>query len=375
MNYPLFQSEKKRKLPSVEEDTNQDNLEGNQAPTTPPLPDVKLPQDAKTEVLFEMNSFIQYYVLTTDIVTLYDLNSAICEMNNVYDFNQLGVGDILQNSEVQKYFSPPSSMNQIPPITSTFVSLRLFAFVKENTGKNITEEDFLEMLAKERNMQSAKQLCVKVQNFIRFTRSFGAAQKAKRAEAKPPLLSTPVDPDISKAIAVRSLDLKTLHSNFSHFMGFFSNFTKENIVVGVSELQPLIFGWMQAITNFEHFRMYYAFEALLFHKFWKNKMSISGSEFRKIRFTLVLEKIMGYCEHYNDFQILQLAFVLDLKIPERRSEQEKEFEQLSYMISKMMRGTNIRFDYRHPFVAEILVCKGLEFESDQIVDKVFTKYI
>ncbi|GAB4844079.1 hypothetical protein Ancab_014043 [Ancistrocladus abbreviatus] len=181
----------------------------------------------------KINAFINCYVAVRRIVSLYDLELAICKNEGVGKFEELELGPLLRHSLVMHYFSVNCNVTTVHQITSEEVVSYLFEFVDTRKGKNVKVEEFLDFIAKKCKVADRENLGVRIQSlgmhitFIREAQTSEDSMLQKHLEKlknnsgkkskKRPLFSSEkrqLDERFS-AITQRVMSFSSVHKDFS----------------------------------------------------------------------------------------------------------------------------------------------------------------
>ncbi|CAJ1939134.1 unnamed protein product [Sphenostylis stenocarpa] len=113
----------------------------------------------------KVNAFIHCFVGVRRIVSLYDLQVAICKNEGVDNFEALGLGPLLQHPLVIHYFSLRSDFTQVFKITSEEIIQLLSEFLDASRSKEfIKVEQFLDFIAKQRLVKCKEWLGIRIRN-------------------------------------------------------------------------------------------------------------------------------------------------------------------------------------------------------------------
>ncbi|CAF2106754.1 unnamed protein product [Brassica napus] len=129
----------------------------------------------------KVNAFIHCYVGARRIVTLYDLEMAICRNEFVDSFDDLELGPLLQHSLVLLYFPSISSSSGPVQITTeeiiSFLDTYLYTYITDD----VKVDEFLNFVATKKSVASKENLGVRIQS-LRMHVSY--IQDAKRKEGE-----------------------------------------------------------------------------------------------------------------------------------------------------------------------------------------------
>jgi hypothetical protein len=113
----------------------------------------------------KVNAFIHCFVGVRRIISLYDLELAICINEGVDSFVQLGLGPFLRHPLVIHYFSVRPNVTQVFKITSEEIVRFLIEFLDVSSAKAVVGvEEFLEFIAKKRSVAHKELLGIRIQN-------------------------------------------------------------------------------------------------------------------------------------------------------------------------------------------------------------------
>ncbi|XP_020867924.1 uncharacterized protein LOC9328515 [Arabidopsis lyrata subsp. lyrata] len=126
-------------------------------------------------------AFIHCFIGARGIVTLHDLEVAICRNEFVGCFDDLGLGPLLQHPLVLLYFPSISGSTAPVQITSEELISFLDSFLKTYDMDDVKLDEFLDFVAEEKAVTSKDKLGVRIQS-LRMYVSF--IQNAKRQEGE-----------------------------------------------------------------------------------------------------------------------------------------------------------------------------------------------
>ncbi|XP_010475621.1 PREDICTED: uncharacterized protein LOC104755009 isoform X2 [Camelina sativa] len=126
-------------------------------------------------------AFIHCFVGARGIVTLYELEVAICRNEGVGCFDDLGLGPLLQHPLVSLYFPSFSGSTGLVRITSEEIFTFLDSYLNTYDIDDVKVDEFLNFVAVRKSVTSKEKLGVRIQN-LRMYVSF--IQDAKRQEGE-----------------------------------------------------------------------------------------------------------------------------------------------------------------------------------------------
>ncbi|PON33820.1 Histidine kinase-like ATPase, C-terminal domain containing protein [Parasponia andersonii] len=112
----------------------------------------------------KVNSFIQCFVAVRRILSLYDLEVAICNNEGVEKFEDLALGPFVRHPLVLHYFSVNSDASQVFKITTEEIILLLSEFGRVCKYRNVKVEQFLDFIAEKRSVATKEELGIRIQN-------------------------------------------------------------------------------------------------------------------------------------------------------------------------------------------------------------------
>ncbi|XP_023644756.1 uncharacterized protein LOC17898049 isoform X1 [Capsella rubella] len=126
-------------------------------------------------------AFIHCYVGARKIVTLYELEVAICRNEVVGCFDDLGLGPLLQHPLVLLYFPSISASTGLVRITSEDIISFLDSYLNTYDMDNVKLDEFLNFVAARKSVTSKEKLGVRIQSFGMYVTFI---QDAKRQEGE-----------------------------------------------------------------------------------------------------------------------------------------------------------------------------------------------
>ncbi|XP_050372238.1 protein NO VEIN-LIKE [Argentina anserina] len=136
----------------------------------------------------KINAFIHCFVGVRRIASLYDLEVAICKNEGVEQFEELGLGPLLQNPLVLHYFSVKCDATEVYKITSEDVISLLSEFMNTFRHTYIRVEEFLDFIVKKCTVASKEDLGIRIHSLgmhisaIRVARDLESAALKKSGE-------------------------------------------------------------------------------------------------------------------------------------------------------------------------------------------------
>ncbi|KAF8116020.1 hypothetical protein N665_0024s0044 [Sinapis alba] len=129
----------------------------------------------------KVNAFIHCFVGARRIVTLYDLEMAICRNEFVESFDDLELGPLLQHPLVLLYFPSISSSSGPVQITSEEIISFLDSYLYTYMTDDVKVDEFMNFVASKKSVASKENLGVRIQS-LRMHVSY--IQNAKRQEGE-----------------------------------------------------------------------------------------------------------------------------------------------------------------------------------------------
>lgn len=112
----------------------------------------------------QINAFIHCFVGAQRIITLYDLEVAICQSECIERFEELGLGPLHRHPLAHHYFSISSDSVEIFKISSEDVIASLCCFMKKCNKKTILADELLDYLAQQKSLACKEKLGVRIQS-------------------------------------------------------------------------------------------------------------------------------------------------------------------------------------------------------------------
>ncbi|KAF8086648.1 hypothetical protein N665_0617s0011, partial [Sinapis alba] len=129
----------------------------------------------------KVNAFIHCFVGARRIVTLYDLEMAICRNEFVESFDDLELGPLLQHPLVLLYFPSISTSSGPVQITSEEIISFLDSYLYTYMTDDVKVDEFMNFVASKKSVASKENLGVRIQS-LRMHVSY--IQNAKRQEGE-----------------------------------------------------------------------------------------------------------------------------------------------------------------------------------------------
>ncbi|XP_010436625.2 PREDICTED: uncharacterized protein LOC104720419 [Camelina sativa] len=136
----------------------------------------------------KINAFIHCFVGARRIVTLYDLEVAICRNEFVDSFDDLELGPLLQHPLVLLYFPSISSSTGPVQITSEEIITFLDSYLHTYMTEDVKLDEFLNFVASQKSVTSKEKLGVRIQS-LRMYVSFILDAKRQEGETLKVLLT------------------------------------------------------------------------------------------------------------------------------------------------------------------------------------------
>ncbi|KAJ0989892.1 hypothetical protein J5N97_008248 [Dioscorea zingiberensis] len=127
----------------------------------------------------KVNAFVQCFVNSRGIASLYDLELAICKNEGIQRFRELGLGPLVRHPLAEYYFSIPSSVTEVFKITSEDIISYLQEFMDKNKRKMIMAQEFLDFVAVQKAVKCKEMLGVRIQNLGLYISHIREARKAE----------------------------------------------------------------------------------------------------------------------------------------------------------------------------------------------------
>ncbi len=112
---------------------------------------------------------IKVYCQFTPITTLHDLSVAIAQVEDVTDYEDLGMGPIIKHPTVRDLFKPPDNLNKPPEISLHKLYKYLMRMMDNRADRRrerkSTLEDYLEFVRKKEGLETIQHLCVRVRSY------------------------------------------------------------------------------------------------------------------------------------------------------------------------------------------------------------------
>ncbi|KAJ8760099.1 hypothetical protein K2173_010955 [Erythroxylum novogranatense] len=132
----------------------------------------------------EINAFIHCFVGVHKITSLYDLQVAICKKEGRGQFEELKLGPLLQHPLVLHYFPVDSESSEVFKITGEEIILALRQFMDTFHKKDINIDEFLDFVAKKRNLARKEMLGIRIQSLGLYVSLIQEAKKSHDAFLK-----------------------------------------------------------------------------------------------------------------------------------------------------------------------------------------------
>ncbi|XP_030507403.2 protein NO VEIN [Cannabis sativa] len=127
----------------------------------------------------KINAFIHCFVAVRRITSVYELEQAICQLEGVAKFDELGLGPLVRHPLIVYYFSLDPDTTEVFKITSKELMSLLFQYQVKFTSKGIQADDFLNFIAEKKSVATKEELGIRVES-LRLHTSY--IVKAKRWE-------------------------------------------------------------------------------------------------------------------------------------------------------------------------------------------------
>nr|XP_011462802.1 PREDICTED: uncharacterized protein LOC101296952 isoform X3 [Fragaria vesca subsp. vesca] len=109
-----------------------------------------------------INAFIHCFVKVRKIISLYDLEVAICKNEDIEHFEELGLGPLLRHPLVLHYFSVDSETTEVFKISTEDIVRLLSMYLKKPKIKEHSVEGFLDFIAKKRSVTGKEKLGIRI---------------------------------------------------------------------------------------------------------------------------------------------------------------------------------------------------------------------
>nr|GEZ04120.1 histidine kinase-, DNA gyrase B-, and HSP90-like ATPase family protein [Tanacetum cinerariifolium] len=116
------------------------------------------------ECIKPINTFINCFVEVWEIITLYDLETAICKNEGVNQYEELELGPLIQHPLVIRYFRVSSDSTGVFKISREEIVDYLIEFMDTHKGIKVGVEKLLDFIAKKRSVDSKEKLHVRIQS-------------------------------------------------------------------------------------------------------------------------------------------------------------------------------------------------------------------
>ncbi|KAJ6836182.1 uncharacterized protein M6B38_326795 [Iris pallida] len=112
----------------------------------------------------KVNAFIHCFVGAQKIVSLHDLEVALCKNEGIERFEELGLGPLSRHPLSKHYFSIPSDSKVVFKISSDEIIASLNTFMDKSHKQTIDAEGFLDFLAEQKSVSTKDKLGVRIQS-------------------------------------------------------------------------------------------------------------------------------------------------------------------------------------------------------------------
>ena len=113
-----------------------------------------------------VEELIKVFCWFNPITSLHELELAIVSSERVDGFESLCIGPIHKHPRVCDLFKPPEDIDSVPRITAYDIQNDLMQFInKSKRGSRHSLEEFLEFMCAKHFVQTAHQLCVRINSF------------------------------------------------------------------------------------------------------------------------------------------------------------------------------------------------------------------
>ncbi|GKA64297.1 histidine kinase-, DNA gyrase B-, and HSP90-like ATPase family protein [Tanacetum coccineum] len=112
----------------------------------------------------KINTFINCFVEVWEIITLYDLETAICKNEGVSQYEELELGPLIRHPLVIRYFHVSSDSTGVFKISGEEIVNYLIEFMDTHKGIKVGVENLLDFIAKKRAVDSKEKLHVRIQS-------------------------------------------------------------------------------------------------------------------------------------------------------------------------------------------------------------------
>ncbi|KAL7106458.1 hypothetical protein ACP275_07G115500 [Erythranthe tilingii] len=127
----------------------------------------------------KINAFMHCFVEVRRITSLYEMEVAICESEGIEQFEELGLGPLLQHPLVVHYFSVTSDVTEVYRIRNEEIISYIREFIDTHKKTEIRVDTFLDFICEKQSVSSREKLCVRVQNLGVYINHI---KKAKQSE-------------------------------------------------------------------------------------------------------------------------------------------------------------------------------------------------
>ncbi|XP_062109173.1 protein NO VEIN [Humulus lupulus] len=112
----------------------------------------------------KINAFIHCFVAVRRITSVYELEQAICKLEGINEFDELGLGPLVRHPLIEHYFSLNSDTTKVFKITAKEMMSLLFQYIVNYTSRDIQADEFLDFVAKKRSVATKEELGIRIQS-------------------------------------------------------------------------------------------------------------------------------------------------------------------------------------------------------------------
>ncbi|GJZ41621.1 hypothetical protein Tco_0588507 [Tanacetum coccineum] len=112
----------------------------------------------------KINTFINCFVEVWEIITLHDLETAICKNGGVNQYEELELGPLIRHPLVIRYFRVSSDSTGVFKISGEEIISSLIEFMDTHKGIKVKIEKLLDFIAEKRSVDSKEKLYVRIQS-------------------------------------------------------------------------------------------------------------------------------------------------------------------------------------------------------------------
>ncbi|KAL8491297.1 hypothetical protein ACS0TY_023070 [Phlomoides rotata] len=126
----------------------------------------------------KINAFIHCFIAVRRIISLYDLEVAICKSEGVEQFEELELGPLVRHPLAVHYFSLTPNLTEAYKIRTEEIIAYLCEFICTHKRKEIKVDSFLDFISEKQSVSCREVLCVRVQNLGLYVNLINQAKKS-----------------------------------------------------------------------------------------------------------------------------------------------------------------------------------------------------